>query len=272
MDDGYLPDYYIRKKQRDRMYTNVWKAVCGLVVVIAAVIVGNFLFNSWGITLKNRGKPAVNAEHADELNNLQTEKRISDAIASQNSVVGDPGESQAVDSTMPVSQDPATALPSQNTGTTVADLSKIDYSESFPLVTVSLESGGKTAAGEDQSGTSRPAPITEESKPATTDSTKVQTDKDKPAEIPEEQPVEKPAKPVLSNKVYHIYVAEVRTREEAESINSKLAEHGYQGQIVEQKPNFLVKVMETSRSEEALALVEKLRELGFDPITTRSNK
>lgn len=275
MDDGYLPDYYIRKKQRDRMYTNAWKIVSIAIVVIAAAFVGNFAFNSWGITLRNKGLPAVNAKHADELDSLKTEQRISDGLASQQGTKDSELAASVPDSSDPGLAPAANANPVSSEVPINSDLSSIDYSESFPLVSVSLESGKKGTDG--KSGAAGTTPPASQQKPAAdaTDSEKAKGTDDiaaKADDKPDGGSPEVQSKPVLSNKIYHIYVAEVRTKEEAEIVNSKLAEHGYKGQIVEQKPNFLVKVMETSRGDEALALVEKLRELGFEPITTRSSK
>ena len=273
MEDGYLPDYYIRKKQRDRMYTNVWKAVCAVVVIVAAIFVGNFAFNSIGISLKNRGLPAVNAEHADELNSLKTEQRISDAMNSQSSRSPAPAEDIPQEPGGSIAESAAGQPVGQGQSVINADLSQIDYAESFPLVTVSLEAGSQPAeTGKAESG-STPARDSA-APPANTDSTKVKTDQEteNPAAVPDELPKQKPQQPVLSNKVYHIYVAEVRTRDEAEAVNSKLAEHGYKGEIIFQEPNFLVKVMKTSSLDEASALEDRLKELGFSPFTTRSSR
>jgi cell division septation protein DedD len=278
MDDGYLPDYYIRKKQRDRMYTNAWRIVCGVAVVIAAVFVGNFAFNSFGITLRNKGLPAVNEKHADELDSLKTEQRISDGLASQHETkdteLSAPESTNLLGSSSNESGNAAD--PPGAAGAIHADLASIDYSESFPLVSVSLESGNKDSDSNSGAAGASTPPASPQKPAADTKGSETENSQDadsaKAQDKPKEETPEVQSKPVLSNKIYHIYVAEVRTREEADNVNSKLAEHGYKGQIVEQKPNFLVKVMETSRGDEALALVEKLRELGFEPITTRSSK
>lgn len=281
MDDGFLPDYYIRKKQRDRTYRVVWNAIAGVLFVLAVIFVGNFLWNSWLMPLKKAGQPAVSKEHADELNQLQTEERISNAIASQEMAgVGDltgDEEAQAADPQAPATEpgdSPASELALLET-----DLSEVDYAESFPLVTVALEAGSNGERRSDQPASAAEGGTASEGREPSTESTPVNTGntdsqqaekreepkKDPPKEEPEENPV-------ISNKVYHVYAAEVTSRKEAEDVVKRLADHGYKGTIIEQNPYFLIKVMKTSRGEEARALIDRLKQLGFDPIPTVSNK
>ncbi|MEZ5338710.1 MAG: SPOR domain-containing protein [bacterium] len=279
-DNGYLPDYYIRKKQRDRMYTTVWMSVLLVGIVVAGIFAGSFLWKTVGVSLRNRGKPTVNTDQANELNELQTEDRIANAMANRQGSVGDLSDDAAVTPVDGQTGRPVEApetLGSPGSQTVNADLSGIDYSESFPLVTVALEAGDPSRKAnpnaqqstETQSGDQADKQPSTDSTSVQTDSSSAQPDKDKPAEQPK-QPEESP---VIGNVTYRVYAAEVGSREEAQQVVDKLAEYGYQGSIIDdQKPFFLVKVTQTSKSEEARIWVQKLESAGFKPILTRKTE
>ncbi|MCB1218339.1 SPOR domain-containing protein [bacterium] len=278
-DNGYLPDYYIRKKQRDRMYTTVWMSVLLVGIVVAGIFAGSFLWKTVGVSLRNRGKPTVNKDQANELNELQTEDRIANAMANRQGNVGDLSEDATI---TPV--DGQTGRPVEEPDSLInagaqsinADISDIEYSESFPLVTVALEAGDPSRkanpnsqpAEDSQSGASEDKQPSTDSTSVQTDSSNAEADKDKPAEQPK-APAESP---VIGNVTYHVYAAEVGSREEAQQVVDKLAEFGYQGSIIDQKPFFLVKVTQTSKGEEARVWVQKLESAGFKPILTRKAK
>ncbi|MCB1220949.1 MAG: SPOR domain-containing protein [Planctomycetales bacterium] len=275
-DNGYLPDYYIRKKQRDRMYTNVWRIAALCLMIVAGVFVGSFLYKTVGVSLKNKGKPTVNKDQANELNELQTENRISEAIANrQDAGIGDlqeEAESDASNMEEALATSAGTTDP-QELSQLNTDISDIDYSESFPLVTVSLEAGDPNRKGNPPAESDTAAA---ESREPSTESTSVSTGDTKADDTPKQDPPkqEKPAEdpvPVISNAVYHVYAAEVSSQTAAKDVVSKLAEYGYKGTIIEQSPYFLIKVTQTNKSEEARVWVDKLKAAGFTPILTRSN-
>lgn len=303
MAEGYYPEFYLKKRQRERVYSWIWTGAKFLAVIVVGLL-GALVFYRTVILPRNAGSGATEKQ-ASERGELRTQQRLDDLnrTSAQNSAA-------AV-------QEPAAKAP---------DLDGIEYSRSLPDVNVSVEAGslegaavtGNTpappddnnavmgpdaggpaagASGGDTSGTagSQPAPkeIPSAAKPETV-KPKEQPKQEKPVEKPktekpkaqekpaETKPVEKPkadsgdsaaAKSGPESFSFNVYAGGYLTREAAESHKGDLSTVGMSGSVQEKGGKFLLYIGSVSDIDEANALKSKLQKNGFDmAFVTRKSK
>lgn len=273
MAKDYLPDSYLRKRQRDAKLRQVRDWAMILFIVVAAAVSGYFIYSK--LILPKRMSAGVSEQMAEQRQDLTQKQQEQQNAASQ------PGG-------QPIAQNNGINAPSMSD----TDLSRLDYTSSFPLINVSVEtgaSGDKREATpaeeqkpEDEKPEVKPEEEKTEEKPKTEDKPKAEEKPQekpkeepavKPEEKPQEKPEEKPAEPASEPKVlYKVYAGSHYSREDAEQQVKDLNAIGLNGSIIEKQPNFLVLVGTFSGVEEASALRDRLKSSGFSAFASETRR
>lgn len=283
MGDSYYPEYYLRKRRKDRVYALVTRLVAVLVIVGGLGCAAGFL--TWQYVLKPRkAGSGITQQMADKRQELATQQKLADA---QRQPAADPAVLQTVD-----------YQPTQ--------LSALSYAESMPFASVGLLSSGGTAAGgaADASQAAPPVPDTTpppaspppaeatpvELAPAARPEPEVAKQQDKPQDTqtkeaaakPEPKKEEKkeekpqqapptppPAPPAAAEQVFRIYAGSASSKEEADNMSQRLSSLGLSGSVVRNGGDYLVLVASVPEFSQAEALTSDLRGKGFAAFSTR---
>ena len=276
MAKGYLPDTYLRKRQRDARLRQARDVALIVLIVVAAVISGYFIYNR--LILPKRLDNGVTEQMAEQRQQLADRQSEQDTAPASNGNLASESSSGGGAANIQEMAD--------------ADLSSLSYTSSFPLISVSVESGSSG----DQREVSQPAESAEnaepteasetedtQTQPATTNTGAVESGNERPTppaqeEKPEEKPEEtkpaetKPATGSSGSVVYKVYAGSHFSREDAESQVKDLSAIGLSGTIIEAQPNFLVYVGSFSGFEEAAALRDRLKSSGFSAFASKTKK
>jgi hypothetical protein len=141
--DGYYPEYYLRKRKRDRMYTIVWRTIFAVVVVGGLGALCGFLGFHY-LWQPHQNPAGVTKELANTRNEIGTEQKLA----------------QAAQDRPPTDANPQYAP---------VDLKKLQYSDSsFPATSVSLQGIGSAPAGGQPAGSAPAEPPAAGQEPGTT--------------------------------------------------------------------------------------------------------
>lgn len=280
MSDGYYPEYYLRKRQRDRVYGLVTRLV--MVVVLAGglgCVAGFFIYQ---YLLPHRSEAGVTAEMADQRQELATEQKLQNSARAHTPPAEDPG---------------LTLKPTE--------LSALTYADSFPMASVALMSKDSMASNSPSASEEQPAPVAVPSgapettpEPATPrdDAASAQepqkastvhapekkpeqaknTEEKKPSE--EKKPVKKdeaaPKNDAPSSSqaktMYRVYAGSSSSKEQAESIKHELGTLGLSGSLIKSGPDYLVLIATVDEYSKAQALTSELQGKGFGAFSTRT--
>lgn len=293
MAQDYYPDFYLRKRQRERVYRGIgWGigllAVVGLGIFVAVIIWGNLL-------APRKLQPGATPELASQRQDLETQQKLDEA-AKQNLNAG--------------------TLAEQTADSQKFDLGTIDYASSFPLVQVGLGGEGGSALpaadtsadpAEGTAPTQDPASTAQQDPSAVNDigagTSTPAAPADKPAAKPEDKPTpekkqetakkpeEKKPEPKKEEKkpevkeekkpeaakpagyVYRVYAGSTSSRESAEKLKSEISSSGVSASIVQSGGDYLLLVGTLDDLDSAMALRNKLINSGFSgAFTTKKSK
>jgi cell division septation protein DedD len=283
--DGYYPEYYLRKRKRDRTYSIITRVVAMLVVGGGSAILAVFLLFQY-VIIPKRSKAGVTSEMAVDRQELSTEQKLA-AAALEHEPAPVPTEQKAIElSSLPYSDSmPGTAVTIQGLPAWSVD-GVVSGSESDPIAdkrasSVSGDIVGVPGEPSDSSTTpeklipaepvGKPEKNQDEAKPAKKpESKQAETKKiEKKAEAPEKkEPTPAPAKPETT--VYRVYAGSAADKAAADELKSKLGGLGYGGTIIKSGPEYLVLVETLEDFDKARALSGELQGRGFSSFTTRS--
>jgi cell division septation protein DedD len=284
MAKEYLPDSYLRKRQRDARLRRMRDLGAIVLIMAAAIISGYFIYNRLILPKRSAAGAGVTEEMAQQRQDLSDRQQVAEPNTS--TLNGGSNNAAGQQQLIPAMAD--------------ADLSTLNYTSSFPLINVSVEAGAsgdqrvkaelpaeaekptEQTLAEDAVAAEKPA----EQKPTATDEKKDGQPKpkdnkpedkpvtDKPVEKPADKPAEtKPAANTSSSSVvYKVYAGAHNSQADAEKQVKDLAAIGLNGKVIESKPNYLVYVGSFSKFEEAEALRDRLKSSGFSAFASKTKK
>ncbi|MBN2082455.1 SPOR domain-containing protein [bacterium] len=279
----HYPDFYIKKRQRDQRYRRITQIVVGTALFVIIGGVAGFLMYKHIIQPK-RQPPASTEQLADERQQLETQSILADADRSSTTSsegTETPAGNERVNLELEdIEYDPS--FPDVHVGVVGSDAPaaipvdmEVDAEAAEETPATAAESAAETPAqpetstspptsnsdsGTNNTGNSNviepPPSNTEENKPAET--AKPADEEEKPSPKPEEEQVQP-----TGDYVYKVYAGSYHSREGAEKAQRDLQALGYQSQVIESGPDFLVKVKTFTDYEQARAIMQKLIDSGY---------
>jgi cell division protein FtsN len=299
MSDGYYPEYYLRKRKRDRVYALVTRLVVVAVLAGGLGSIGGFL--TYQYVLKPKKQAAgVTEQMADQRQSLATAQKLSEAAKSATAIPVEgqtPIEFQPTQlselryaDSMPLASvsllgstsaqidrnttQPATepkdssASASMSNGSDSVDASVSQTQESASSGVVSSSS----AAVSQSPSTSQPADSaqTRAAQKATDGSTPKPTDKPK-GSVQETQPAatDTPPQKPTSEQAYRVYAGITSSKEAADELRGKLTSVGLSGTVIKSGGDYLVLVATVPEFSQAEVLTSDLKGKGFSSFSTR---
>ncbi len=281
--DGFYPKYYQKKKHRDLIYLNVWRAV---IIVVLGIVLGTVVFSIAPIARK----PAGVADLAEQKEELEAARDIDQATQIKETADGSnvsrlAANSPSLDEVRYVASQPSVhveikgvtpeespdphvidddpAGSTQSDGTSGNDSAASANNDNTPTASDRLSRGSTEPEGNSAAGDSADTSSdTAESKPEETPPpTNTQTEKPKPVEQPKPEP-----KKVVTPKgitVYRVFAGYYDSKDEAVSRKKDLSTLGFSGTVQEGAGTYSIYVSEFDNSDKARALENKLEQNGF---------
>lgn len=288
MDKEYYPDSYLRKRKRDTTLMRVFIVLRTVGIIGVALVAGVLLYNY--VLKPMRTPPADGEQMAAQREELETQQRLDEANK-EKAPAATPTQESASEAA-----ENASSSGSVEPVLTANVLSEIDYSNSLPLVQVSLHGSNDGNADIGESVKDEPAEAVNETpdatgapderlsrddEPATDDKpaeSQTKPAETKPADKPETKPKEEPKveeKPKTNTGGkyrWKVFAGFYDSTSEAEGKAKDLGALGLKASVEKSGPQYILVVGVLDDKDAAEALRNKLVSNGFGANVIRLSK